>query len=238
LLDRESRDPTRVRKMFSGIAHRYDLLNHLLSGNLDRRWRRTAARRLPPGTGRVLDLCGGTGDLSVDLVREGRADVVVCCDFSHPMLVRAAEKFQRKRLGDRCLVLEGDGLRLPFADAAFDAVTVAFGIRNLARPASGFAEMHRVLRVGGRLVVLEFSRPSGALLSRLYRFYLYRVLPRLGDGVSGGGGGAYGYLARTIADFADAPTLAGQIRESGFATCDWSLLAGGIVAIHAGRKAP
>lgn len=237
LLDRESRDPTRVRKMFGEIAHRYDLLNHLLSGNLDRSWRRTAARRLPPGAGRVLDLCGGTGDLSVELVRERRADMVVCCDFSHPMLVRAGKKFARKRLGDRCLILEGDGLRLPFADAAFDAVTVAFGIRNLARPACGFAEMHRVLRVGGHLVVLEFSRPSGPLLSRLYRFYLHRLLPRLGDGVSGGERGAYGYLARTIADFADAPTLAGRIRESGFATCDWSLLAGGIVAIHTGQKA-
>jgi demethylmenaquinone methyltransferase/2-methoxy-6-polyprenyl-1,4-benzoquinol methylase len=152
------------------------------------------------------------------------------------MRVRAGEKFARKGLGDRCLALEGDGLRLPFADSAFDAVTVAFGIRNLARPVTGFEEMHRVLRAGGRLVVLEFSRPSGPLLSRLYHFYLHRVLPRLGDGASGRG--AYGYLARTIADFADPPTLAGRIRESGFAACTWSLLAGGIVAIHTGHKAP
>jgi demethylmenaquinone methyltransferase/2-methoxy-6-polyprenyl-1,4-benzoquinol methylase len=235
-LDRESRDPRRVRRMFGGIARHYDLLNHLLSGNLDRRWRRTAVRQLPVGPGRVLDLCGGTGDLSVDLVRQGRARLVVCCDFSHPMLVKASEKFTRKRLDDRCLVLEGDGLRLPFSDAVFDAVTVAFGIRNLERLATGFAEMHRVLRPGGRLVVLEFSRPPGPVLSRLYGFYLNRILPRVGDGVSGGGG-AYGYLARTIADFADPAALAGRIRDSGFADCSWNRLAGGIVAIHVATKA-
>jgi demethylmenaquinone methyltransferase/2-methoxy-6-polyprenyl-1,4-benzoquinol methylase len=232
----ESRDPRRVREMFGGIARRYDLLNHLLSANLDRSWRRAAARRLPEGgRGRVLDLCGGTGDLSVELVRRDRARLVVCCDFAHPMLVLARRKFAKKGLADRCLVLEGDGLRLPFADGAFDAVTIAFGIRNLDGLDSGLREMLRVLRPEGRLVVLEFSRPSGRLFSRLYSFYLNRLLPRMGDGLTGGGG-AYGYLSRTIADFPEPALLAGRIREAGFAACEWTPLTGGIVSIHSGQK--
>jgi len=232
----EIRDSERVRAMFGGIAHRYDLLNHLLSANLDRGWRRAAVRRLPvDGARRVLDLCGGTGDLSVDLVRLGRANLAVCCDFSHPMLVRAERKFARKRIDDRCLVLEADGLRLPFPPGAFDAVTVGFGVRNFVDLDRGLREIHRVLRPGGRLVVLEFSRPSGPILSRLYRLYLHRILPRVGEGV-GGSRGAYGYLARTIAGFPGAPRLAERIRHAGFASCEWSHRAGGIVAIHVGDR--
>ena len=234
---RESRDPTRVREMFGGIARRYDLLNHLLSANLDRGWRRAAARQIPvEPSARVLDLCGGTGDLAVDLARLDRARRVVCCDFSHPMLTLAAEKFARKGLTGRCVTLEADALRLPFPDATFHAVTIAFGIRNLVRLDDGLREMQRVLRPGGRVVILEFTRPTGRFVSRLYGFYLQRILPRVGDGL-GRGGGAYGYLARTIADFPAAEELAGQIRESGFAACGWTKLTGGIVAIHAAMKA-
>lgn len=233
---RENRDPARVGEMFGRIANRYDLLNHLLSANLDRGWRRAAARQIPAlRPGRVLDLCSGTGDLAVDVARLGRARVVVCCDFAHPMLVLADAKFARKGLRDRCVVLEADGLRLPFEGGTFDAVTVGFGIRNFVDLAAGLREGHRVLRPGGRLVILEFSRPPGRLVSRLYGFYLHRVLPRLGDGL-GGGGGAYRYLARTIADFPDPKVLAGQVRHAGFAACDWKRLAGGIVAIHTGHK--
>jgi demethylmenaquinone methyltransferase/2-methoxy-6-polyprenyl-1,4-benzoquinol methylase len=233
---RENRDPTRVGEMFGRIAHRYDLLNHLLSANLDRGWRRAAARQIPAREhGRVLDLCSGTGDLAVEMVRTGRANVVVCCDFAHPMLVLAGAKFARKGIRGQCIVLEADGLRLPFEGGTFDAVTVGFGIRNFANLVSGLQETHRVLRPGGRLVILEFSRPSGRLVSRLYSFYLHRLLPRLGDGF-GGGGGAYRYLARTIADFPEPTVLADRVRDAGFAACDWNRLAGGIVAIHTGHK--
>jgi demethylmenaquinone methyltransferase/2-methoxy-6-polyprenyl-1,4-benzoquinol methylase len=221
--------------MFAGIAGRYDLLNHLLSANLDRRWRRRAARRVPPEAARVLDLCGGTGDLTLALARNGGPGLLVCCDFCHPMLVRAQEKFRRRNTDGRCLVLEADGLRLPLPEGAFDAVTVAFGVRNLADLDAGLREMARVLAPGGRLVVLEFSRPRGRVLGGLYGFYLRRVLPRLGDGVSGRSG-PYGYLARTIGGFPEAPELAGRIREAGFAACGWELLSGGIVAIHTAFK--
>jgi demethylmenaquinone methyltransferase/2-methoxy-6-polyprenyl-1,4-benzoquinol methylase len=232
----EDRDPGRVRRMFGGIARHYDLLNHLLSANLDRGWRRAAAARLPRDPlERVLDLCGGTGDLTLEVARQRRPGTVVCCDFAHPMLVRAQEKFERTRDGGRCLTLEADALRLPFAGESFDAITVAFGVRNLADLATGFHEMHRVLRPGGRLIVLEFSQPTGPVLSRLYGFYLRRILPHIGDGISRGRG-AYGYLARTIGGFPEAKVLAARIREAGFSRCDWSCPTGGIVAIHTADK--
>ncbi len=234
----ESKQPERVRRMFDRVAPRYDLLNHLLSVNLDRSWRRRALARLDEAPqARVLDLCGGTGDLSIELVRSRRAGRVVCCDFSHAMLQAAAPKFERLGLDDRIVRVEADGLDLPFPESSFDAVTVAFGVRNLADMARGFRETHRVLRPGGKLVVLEFSRPTAPVLSSLYRFYLGRILPRIGDGVSGREG-PYRYLARTIAEFPDAAELAGRIRESGFVACEWSTMTGGVVAAHTAVKRP
>ena len=227
---RERRDPRRVREMFGGVAPRYDLLNHLLSLNLDRGWRRRAAAELAAAPGEtVLDLCGGTGDLALAVARSAPGVTVVCCDFCHPMLRLAAPKFARA--GVDCLLLEADGLSLPLADGSVDGITVGFGVRNLADLDAGLREMARVLRPGGRLVVLEFSRPGGPVLSRLYRTYLRGLLPRVAEG-AGGSRGAYGYLARTIGDWPDAPTLAGRIRQAGFAGVGWSLPAAGIVAIH------
>jgi len=229
----ESREPRIIQDMFGAIAPRYDLLNHLLSLSLDASWRRAAAAEAcrEPGL-RVLDLCGGTGDLSVALARTAhRPSYVVCCDFSHPMLVRAAPKFRRRRVDGICSLVEGDALRLPFADGAFDAATVGFGVRNLADMAAGFREIRRVLAPGGRLVVLEFSRPSGPVLKRLYGAYLSRIVPRLGDAASGRSG-PYLYLARTIAEFPEPDVLAGAIRETEFGAVGWRPLSGGIVCLH------
>jgi demethylmenaquinone methyltransferase / 2-methoxy-6-polyprenyl-1,4-benzoquinol methylase len=224
--------------MFGGIARRYDLLNHLLSLNLDATWRRRAAVEAGhERSSRMLDLCGGTGDLSVALARRDEPpSLVVCCDFSHPMLALAGPKFARKGVSDRCVTVEGDALRLPFRDGSFDAVTIAFGVRNLADMRAGFKEILRVLAPGGRLVVLEFSRPIGPLLSRLYGFYLKAVVPRLGDGASGRRG-AYVYLARTIGEFPAPDLLAGMIRETGFAAVGWRPLTFGIVCVHTALKA-
>ena len=221
--------------MFDGVAPRYDLLNHLLSLNMDRRWRRVAVRELDGAAGPVLDLCGGTGDVSVELARTDRNRQVVCGDFSLPMLERAAGKFRRLGIDDRCFPVMADAMRLPFVDGTFGGVTVAFGVRNLPDLAVGLREILRVLAPGGRLVILEFSQPTAPVLSGLYRFYLRRILPRIGDRVSGRCG-PYGYLARTISAFPDAPTLADRIRSCGFSRCDWTSLTGGIVAVHTAVK--
>ena len=223
--------------MFGAIARRYDVLNHLLSLNRDVAWRRRAAAAACDRPNlRILDLCGGTGDLSLALARGAfPPSLVVCCDFSRPMLTLAGPKFVRGGVADRCVAVEGDALRLPFRDGSFDAVTVAFGVRNLVDMSAGLREILRVLTPGGRLVVLEFSRPSGPLLSRAYAFYLKTVVPRLGGGASGRRG-AYVYLARTIGDFPEPDLLAGTIRESGFAAVGWQPLTGGIVCLHTAFK--
>jgi demethylmenaquinone methyltransferase/2-methoxy-6-polyprenyl-1,4-benzoquinol methylase len=234
----ESKEPARVRRMFDRIAPRYDLLNHVLSANLDKRWRKRALARLDEDENAlILDLCGGTGDLSIELARNRCAGHVVCCDFSHAMLLRARSKFEKLGLVSRIASVEADGLNLPFPSASFDAVTVAFGVRNLSDMDRGLREMLRVIKPGGKLVVLEFSRPTAPLLSHVYEFYLRHVLPRIGDGVAGAEG-PYRYLARTIRDFPDAMTLAGRIREAGFGACEWSTMTGGVVAAHIAVKAP
>jgi demethylmenaquinone methyltransferase/2-methoxy-6-polyprenyl-1,4-benzoquinol methylase len=173
--------------------------------------------------------------MSLALARTGSVETVVCCDFSHEMLNRATRKFRRAAPPAVCHVIEGDGLRLPFASGVFDAVTVAFGVRNFHDLDAGLREIQRVVSPGGRLIVLEFSRPQGPLFGRIYRFYLRRVLPRIGDRISRQSG-PYAYLARTIGDFPDPPTLAGRIREAGFAACGWTTRTGGIVAVHTAIK--
>lgn len=230
------RDPDRVRRTFSGIARRYDLLNRLLSLGLDASWRRRAVRELPADPSSiVLDLCTGTGDVAAALLRSRRAGHVIGCDFAIPMLRRAQRKLERIGLGGRFSAVAADALRLPFADESFDGATVAFGVRNYADRPAGFREALRVLRPGARLVILEFAPPEEVRLGPLYRFYLERVLPFVGDRVSGRPG-PYGYLAQTIGAFPTPPLLAGMLREAGFAAVGWSMLSFGIVALHTAVK--
>ena len=222
--------------MFAGIAGRYDLLNHLLSGNVDKRWRRRVARSLEPSLvegARVLDVACGTGDLSLALAGAG-ASRVVGLDFCRPML----EIARRKAAGESRAVpfVEGDALRLPFADETFDAVTIAFGLRNLAGVREGLRELRRVLRPGGRLAVLEFSSPVVPGFRALFRFYFTRVLPRVGGLVSGSRG-AYEYLPDSVTRFPDQGRLAELMREAGFEGVGYRNLTGGIAALHTGARA-
>jgi demethylmenaquinone methyltransferase/2-methoxy-6-polyprenyl-1,4-benzoquinol methylase len=222
--------------MFAGIAGRYDLLNHLLSGNVDKRWRRLVARTLQPSLvegARVLDVACGTGDLSLVLDDAG-AGQVIGLDFCRPML----EVARRKAEADSRAVpfVEGDALRLPFADETFDAVTIAFGLRNLAGVADGLAELRRVLRPGGRVAVLEFSSPLMPGFHALFRFYFTRVLPRIGGLVSGSRG-AYEYLPDSVSKFPDQKRLAELMREAGFESVVYRNLTGGIAALHTGTRA-
>jgi demethylmenaquinone methyltransferase/2-methoxy-6-polyprenyl-1,4-benzoquinol methylase len=226
-----ARDPEAVQGMFDRIAWRYDLVNTLLSAGTDRRWRRpaAAATALRPG-GRALDVACGTGALTRELARRttpgGR---VVGLDFSPGMLEEA------RRRAPAMTWMEGDALDLPFGEAEFDAATIAFGLRNLADPALGLREMARVVRPGGRLVVLEFLRPPRGPIGRAYRLYLTRVLPVLGGRVSGDAG-AYRYLSETVDAYMTAEQLLALAGAAGWAAPSLRRLNLGTVAlVMAGR---
>lgn len=224
-----------VRTIFSEIAPRYDLLNHLLSLNVDRGWRRKAVDRLgweDHPRGRFLDACAGTYDLSLELSgRPGFQGRVVASDFAQPMLMEGMGKLETHPVSPVC----GDTLRLPFSDGAFHGALVAFGVRNLSDVQRGFEEFARVIRPGGRLVVLEFTEPPNPLLRHLYLFYFHRVLPLVGRLVSGHPW-AYTYLPRSVRDFPDPPALAEKMIGAGFEEAGWELLTGGIAALHVGVR--
>ncbi|HEU4795747.1 MAG TPA: bifunctional demethylmenaquinone methyltransferase/2-methoxy-6-polyprenyl-1,4-benzoquinol methylase UbiE [Pyrinomonadaceae bacterium] len=224
----------RVREMFSGIAKRYDLLNHLLSGNVDKRWRRIVATRvrekLSSSRSRILDVACGTGDLSLTLFEITGARVVGA-DFCRPMLEIAASKTP-----DELPLIEGDALSLPFRDGAFEVVTIAFGLRNLASIEGGLAELRRVLKPGGWVAVLEFSRPANAMLRPLFGLYFTKVLPLMG-GLISGSHGAYSYLPASVQKFPDQEQLSLLIQQAGFDQVKFENLTGGIAALHMGRRA-
>ncbi len=225
-----------VRDMFSGIAGKYDLLNHVLSLNIDKRWRRTVREKLSDILGDpsavVLDVACGTGDLSLELNRNANARVIGS-DFCHPMLVIA--KVKTDETSAAIPYIEGDAMRLPFADSVFDAVTIAFGLRNLSNFADGLRELARVLKPEGKLVVLEFSTPVVPGFRGLFNFYFTKILPRIG-GVVSGSKGAYEYLPDSVSKFPDQKNLAELMRSSGFRSVEFTNLTGGITAIHTGRK--
>ncbi len=227
-----------IRQMFSAIAHRYDFLNHLLSLNLDRSWRRRAASLLADQLGdsqaRCLDLCCGTSDLALEMVKYGRAQIVGS-DFSHPMLKLGLEKVVRRRLDSRIQVLEADALRLPFRENTFDGLAVAFGLRNLESWTKGLEEMCRVLKPEGRIVILEFSQPTHPLFNRIFQFYFLRILPKIGKGISRHNH-AYRYLRDSVTEFPDQARLSQLMAESGFARVSYQNLTGGIAALHWGVK--
>ncbi|HEV8203048.1 MAG TPA: bifunctional demethylmenaquinone methyltransferase/2-methoxy-6-polyprenyl-1,4-benzoquinol methylase UbiE [Pyrinomonadaceae bacterium] len=224
---------SRVRKMFSTIAGRYDLLNHVLSGNVDKRWRRIVAtrvrERLPSSSACVLDVACGTGDLSLTLFEITGAGVVGT-DFCRPMLDIAAGK-----TSGRIRLIEGDALDLPFRDGTFDAATIAFGLRNLSNVESGLAELSRVLKPGGWVAVLEFSRPANAILRPLFNLYFRRVLPLMGGLVSGSLS-AYTYLPASVQKFPDQSQLSLLMEQAGFVQVGYENLTGGIAALHLGKR--
>jgi demethylmenaquinone methyltransferase/2-methoxy-6-polyprenyl-1,4-benzoquinol methylase len=218
--------------MFSGIAKRYDLLNHLLSGNVDKRWRRIVATRVRDklsGSARVLDVACGTGDLALTLF-ENTGARVVGTDFCRPMLEIAADK-----TAQRVPLIEGDALALPFRDGSFEAVTIAFGLRNLASIEGGLAELRRVLKPGGWVAVLEFSRPANAMLRPVFSLYFTKVLPLMG-GLISGSRYAYSYLPASVQKFPDQEQLSLLMEQAGFDRVQFENLTGGIAALHMGRR--
>lgn len=225
-----------VRDMFSGIAGKYDLLNHVLSVNIDKRWRRLVRENLAvilaDKDAVVLDVACGTGDLSIELASHAQARVIGT-DFCRPMLALANGKTERASLP--IPYLEADAMRLSFADETFDAVTIAFGLRNLSNFRDGLAELRRILKPGGKLVVLEFSSPLVPGFKTLFNLYFTQVLPRIGGLVSGSRG-AYEYLPDSVSKFPDQKDLVKMMNEAGFSEVEYKNLTGGIAAIHSGSR--
>ena len=229
----------RVRDMFSRIAPRYDFLNHFLSASFDKRWRAKTARRfagiLSRADARVLDLCCGTGDLAFAFAKktarltgptEGR---FFGADFSLPMLELASQKNTARRAS--VMFFAADALALPFEDGSFDLAATAFGFRNLANYERGLREMHRVLRSGGQLGILEFCEPRSGVLAALFRYYFTRILPRIG-GVISGSGEAYSYLPGSVQKFPHPETLKNWIEAAGFKNASYERWTFGAVALH------
>lgn len=225
-----------VRRMFGSIAPRYDLLNHLLSLNIDRRWRRTAVDRLlhdGAARGAFLDLCAGTFDLALELARRpGFQGIVAGTDFALPMLAHGLHKIREH---DDVAPACADALRLPFADATFDGAMVAFGVRNLADLDAGLAEAARVLRPGAAMVVLEFAVPRWQPFRALYLLYFTRILPWIGRLVSRHQD-AYAYLPASVLEFPEPAELAGRMEAAGFQEVRYERKTGGIVAVHVGAR--
>jgi demethylmenaquinone methyltransferase / 2-methoxy-6-polyprenyl-1,4-benzoquinol methylase len=223
-----------VRRMFGAIAPRYDLLNHLLSLNRDRAWRRRAVDRLleaVPRDGVVLDACAGTLDLSVELAdRPAFSGAVLGFDFAYPMLHAGRPKLAGRAILPAC----ADALALPLPDRSVDGAMVAFGVRNLADLDAGLRELARVLRPGARLVILEFMTPQWQPFRALYLFYFRRLLPLVGRLVSRHGS-AYAYLPASVLEFPEPPELKRRMAAAGFAGIRWDVMTGGIVAVHYGQ---
>jgi demethylmenaquinone methyltransferase/2-methoxy-6-polyprenyl-1,4-benzoquinol methylase len=233
-----------VREMFTSIAPRYDLLNHVLSFNIDRLWWRRTARSfahiLAQPDARVLDLCCGTGDMTFALRKQAgnRARQILGADFSHAMLQRARAKSQHKdkasQNGNMPRWIEADALHLPFPDQHFGLVTSAFGFRNLADYDAGLREIARVLRPGGECGILDFSEPKGAI-GNLYRFYFKRVLPRVGTMLSGVRG-PYAYLPTSVERFPEPEEMLTRMRQAGFHESTWTPYTFGIAGLYRGKK--
>jgi demethylmenaquinone methyltransferase/2-methoxy-6-polyprenyl-1,4-benzoquinol methylase len=235
LLDKRE---SRIRTMFGNIAPSYDLLNHLLSLNIDRYWRWRTTRLAPPqGDAPILDVCTGTGDLALAYDKAAKHRVpIIGSDFCLPMLLPAKDKTRRRHASDRIRFLEADTQKLPFPDDTFQLTTVAFGLRNLTDTDKGLAEMVRVTKPGGRVAILEFSRPRHWLFGRLYRFYFRVILPAIGQLVSRSRENAYNYLPASVMEFPDGEELAAKLRQHGLCEVKWYPLTFGIATLYVGAK--
>ena len=226
-----------VRAVFDSVAQRYDLMNDLMSGGAHRLWKHFALSLtgLRPGA-RVLDVAGGTGDLAVGLARQvGKSGLVMLTDINAAMLSAGRDRLINEGLVANVLCAQADAEHLPFADSSFDCVTIGFGLRNVTDKPKALKSMRRVLKPGGQLLVLEFSKPTTATLSSLYDAYSFKLLPLLGRVVAGDAD-SYRYLAESIRRHPDQETLLSMLRDAGLEDCRYHNLMGGIVAVHRGYR--
>jgi demethylmenaquinone methyltransferase/2-methoxy-6-polyprenyl-1,4-benzoquinol methylase len=233
-----SKAPGKIAGMFDAIAARYDFLNHFLSAGIDRRWRKQAIRSLKlTGRERVLDLCAGTADVAIT-ARTARppARIIIGIDFAGAMLRVGQAKLRRRRLDDSIVLVRGDASRIPLASASVDAVTIAFGIRNVEDPRAACREIQRVLTAGGRLAILEFSMPTVPVIRGAYLWYFQNVLPRIGRAISRHDD-AYAYLPASVGVFASRVEFTALLKECGFVDVSARDLTFGTVALYTARKA-
>jgi demethylmenaquinone methyltransferase/2-methoxy-6-polyprenyl-1,4-benzoquinol methylase len=224
--------------MFGSIAGRYDFLNHLLSLNIDRSWRRFTTRTVPPVPGvPVLDCCTGTADLALEYDRaSGGGSPVVGSDFCRPMLALGLKKARKTGADARVVLVEGDTLALPFPSDTFGVVTVAFGLRNVSDTAGGLDEMIRVARPGGTVAVLEFSKPTGPVLGRLYLAFFRHVLPRVGQTIAPNDDDAYSYLPASVLEFPEGQALLDLMAARGLGSLRMHRLTLGVATLYVGVK--
>lgn len=232
----KEKDPQQIAAMFSSIARRYDVANHLLSFNRDKHWRKKLVALCTPKSGdRILDACTGTADLAIEFARSGVDTEIIGLDLSREMLAVGHSKVQKKGLQDKIKLQEGNALQLPFADESFDIVAIAFGLRNLPNPGRGIAEMSRVLKRSGRLAILEFSIPQNALFRRLYLFYLGKIMPPVGGAITGSRS-AYDYLHASILNFSDREEILGLMQTAQLRNREAFTLSFGIATLYLGEK--
>ena len=226
----------RVRGVFTSVATRYDLMNDLMSGGIHRLWKDAMMDWLAPRRGqRLLDVAGGTGDIAFRFLRRAGQAHATVLDLTEPMLQAGRQRAEAARLGDSLSWVVGDAMALPFNDASFDAYTISFGIRNVTRPEAALAEAYRVLRPGGRLMVLEFSQLPVGGLQRLYDLYSFNVIPRMGQIVARDHE-SYRYLVESIRRFPDQETFLEMVRAAGFENAAYRNLSMGVAALHSGWK--
>lgn len=224
--------------MFASIAGKYDFLNHFLSLNIDKSWRKFTTKTVPPEPGvPVLDCCTGTGDLAIQYDRAaGGRSPIVATDFCRPMLAHGLKKTHKIAANDRIILVEGDTLALPVPSNTFGVVTVAFGLRNVSNTVGGIDEMVRAARPGGKVAILEFSRPRGKVLGGLYLYFFKRILPGLGQAIAPNQYDAYSYLPASVLQFPDGQAMVDLLQSRGLCDVKAHVLTFGIATLYVGTK--
>jgi len=226
----------RVRGVFSSVASRYDIMNDVMSGGIHRMWKDAMMDWLAPRRGQeLLDVAGGTGDIAFRFLKRAKQGHATVLDLTEPMLVEGRKRAEAEHMADSLDWVVGDAMALPFHDNSFDVYTISFGIRNVTRPADALAEAYRVLRPGGRLMVLEFSQIPNDMMQKVYDIYSFNIIPRMGQ-VIANDRDSYQYLVESIRKFPDQETFLGMIREAGFGNAKYRNLSMGIAALHSGWK--